>query len=178
MTSESDSILIVDAAYARDMGRGIARIGEDDMNMIDATAGEIVEIQGKRKTVAVCLPLYSSDAGKKIIRIDSIIRTNSACVIGDSVAIKKILTKPAQSVSVSTKDEIPAPVDESYLRSVLTSIPITKGDYVIVPYYSTRLKFRVDEFLPSNDAVLITPNTAFVINSQTADEFRTGSNPT
>ena len=33
------------------------------------STGDVIEIKGKRRTVAKCLPLYPSDEGKGIIRI-------------------------------------------------------------------------------------------------------------
>jgi len=34
--------------------------------------GDVIELKGKRRTVAKCLPLYPSDEGKGIIRIDGL----------------------------------------------------------------------------------------------------------
>ena len=39
---------------------------------LNASTGDVIEIKGKRRTVAKCLPLYPSDEGKGIIRIDGI----------------------------------------------------------------------------------------------------------
>jgi len=45
-------------AYTRDVARGVARIGYDSMDSLSASTGDVVEIGGKRRTVAKCLPLY------------------------------------------------------------------------------------------------------------------------
>ena len=63
-------------AYTRDVGRGVARIDYDLMDNVGVSTGDIVEISGKRKTVAKCLPLYPSDEGSSVIRIDGLIRSN------------------------------------------------------------------------------------------------------
>ena len=63
-------------AYTRDVGRGVARIDYDLMDNVGVSTGDIVEISGKRKTVAKCLPLYPSDEGRSVIRIDGLIRSN------------------------------------------------------------------------------------------------------
>ena len=42
------------------------------MDALSASTGDVVEIKGKRKTVAKCLPLYPSDEGKGIIRVDGL----------------------------------------------------------------------------------------------------------
>ena len=67
-------------AYTRDVGRGVARIDYDAMDDLDASTGDIIEIKGKRKTVAKCLPLYPSDEGREVIRIDGLIRNNANVV--------------------------------------------------------------------------------------------------
>jgi len=48
-------------AYTRDVGRGVARLDYSAMDGLDASTGDVIEIKGKRRTVARCLPLYPSD---------------------------------------------------------------------------------------------------------------------
>jgi transitional endoplasmic reticulum ATPase len=60
----SPTSLKVLEAYTRDVGRVIARIDYEVMDSLDAKTGDILEIRGKRRTVAKCLPLYPSDEGK------------------------------------------------------------------------------------------------------------------
>ena len=88
--SERSSMLKVLEAYTRDVGRGVSRIDYDAMDALDASTGDVIEIIGKRRTVAKCLPLYPSDEGRSVIRIDGLIRNNSGVAIGDTVTIKKI----------------------------------------------------------------------------------------
>ena len=66
-------------AYTRDVGRGVARIDYDSMDSLSASTGDVIEIRGKRRTVAKCLPLYPSDEGKGIIRVDGLVRNNCRC---------------------------------------------------------------------------------------------------
>ena len=140
-------------AYTRDVGRGIARIDYDSMDSLNASTGDILEIKTyekskgisarKNKTVAKCLPLYPSDEGKGIIRIDGIIRNNAGLAIGDIAHIRKIKVKPAEKVIVAPLDAIP-PIDERYLSDSLESVSMTKGDNFIVPYFGGRLVFDGD----------------------------------
>jgi hypothetical protein len=58
---------------------------------LNASTGDVIEIRGKRKTVAKCLPLYPSDEGKGIIRVDGLVRNNAGVAvvrphIGDIIA--------------------------------------------------------------------------------------------
>src|SRR5690349_13664068 len=131
------------------------------MDSLNASTGDVIEIRGKRRTVAKCLPLYPSDEGKGIIRIDGLSRNNGGAAIGDTVEITKIKAVPAEKVIVAPLDSIP-PVDERYLADALESVPVIKGDNVAVPYFGGRLTFLVVEVAPAT-AVLITQKTSFHI---------------
>tara|TARA_Y100000780_G_C13686437_1_gene417866 strand:- start:92 stop:2245 length:2154 start_codon:yes stop_codon:yes gene_type:complete len=149
-------------AYTRDVGRGVARIDYDSMDSLGASTGDVLEIKGKRRTVAKCLPLYPSDEGKGIIRIDGLVRNNSGIAIGDTVIVKKIKAMPAEKVIVAPLEAIP-PIDERYLADALESVPLIKGDNVMVPYFGGRLTFQVIGVNPTADAVLINQKTIFHI---------------
>lgn len=160
--SQNTLSLKVLEAYTRDVGRGVARIDYDSMDSLGASTGDVVEIRGKRRTVAKCLPLYPSDEGKGIIRIDGLVRNNSGVAIGDTVIVKKIKAVPAEKVIVAPLEAIP-PIDERYLADALESVPLIKGDNVMVPYFGGRLTFQVIGVNPAADAVLVNQKTIFHI---------------
>jgi transitional endoplasmic reticulum ATPase len=164
MSQQGVSLKVLEA-YTRDVGRGVARIDYDAMDALDASTGDIIEIKGKRRTVAKCLPLYPSDEGRGVIRIDGLIRNNSGVAIGDTVAIKKIKAPPAEKVVVAPLEAIP-PIDERYLADALESVPVTKGDNIMIPYFGGRLTFQVLGVSPMADAVLITQRTIFAISEK------------
>ena len=137
--SQNSISLKVLEAYTRDVGRGIARIDYDTMDSLAVSTGDVVEIRGKRRTTAKCLPLYPSDEGKGIIRIDGLVRNNSGIAIGDTIFIRKIKAVPAEKAVVAPLEAIP-PIDERYLADALESVPIIKGDNVMVPYFGGRLR--------------------------------------
>jgi transitional endoplasmic reticulum ATPase len=133
------------------------------MDSLAVSTGDVVEIRGKRRTTAKCLPLYPSDEGKGIIRIDGLVRNNSGIAIGDTIFIRKIKAVPAEKAIVAPLEAIP-PIDERYLADALESVPIIKGDNVMVPYFGGRLTFQVIGVTPANaDAVLVTQKTIFHI---------------
>ena len=160
--TESELSLKILEAYTRDVGRGVARIDYDSMDTLNASTGDVIELKGKRRTVAKCLPLYPSDEGKGIIRIDGLGRNNSGIAIGDAIIVKKIKAVPAEKVVVAPLEAIP-PIDERYLADALESVPLIKGDNVMVPYFGGRLTFQVIGVMPAADAVLVTQKTAFHI---------------
>ena len=86
--SQNTLSLKVLEAYTRDVGRGVARIDYDSMDSLTASTGDVIEIRGKRRTVAKCLPLYPSDEGKGIVRVDGLVRNNAGVAIGDTVIVK------------------------------------------------------------------------------------------
>jgi transitional endoplasmic reticulum ATPase len=163
MSQNTISLKVLEA-YTRDVGRGVARIDYDSMDALGASTGDVVEIRGKRKTVAKCLPLYPSDEGKGIIRVDGLVRNNAGVAIGDTVIVRKIKAVPAEKVIVAPLEAIP-PIDERYLADALESVPLIKGDNVMVPYFGGRLTFQVIGVTPGPgvDAVLVTQKTVFHI---------------
>ena len=163
--SENQVNLKVLEAYTRDVGRGVARIDYDAMDNLDASTGDIIEIKGKRKTVAKCLPLYPSDEGRGVIRIDGLIRNNAGVAISDTISIRRINAPNAEKVVVAPLETIP-PIDERYLADALESVPITKGDNIMIPYFGGRLTFQVHAITPAADAVLITQRTVFSISEK------------
>ena len=161
MSQNALSLKVLEA-YTRDVGRGVARIDYDSMDTLNASTGDVIEIKGKRRTVAKCLPLYPSDEGKGIIRIDGLGRNNSGIAIGDTISVRKIKAVAAEKVVVAPLEAIP-PIDERYLADALESVPLIKGDNVMVPYFGGRLTFQVIGVTPAADAVLITQKTIFHI---------------
>ncbi len=161
MSQNALSLKVLEA-YTRDVGRGVARIDYDSMDTLNASTGDVIEIKGKRRTVAKCLPLYPSDEGKGIIRIDGLGRNNSGIAIGDTISVRKIKAVAAEKVVVAPLEAIP-PIDERYLADALESVPLIKGDNVMVPYFGGRLTFQVIGVTPAADAVLVTQKTVFHI---------------
>src|SRR5215813_14667434 len=131
---------------------------------VRVTKDDVIEIRGKRRTVAKCLPLYPSDEGKGIIRVDGLVRNNAGVAIGDTVVVGKIKAVPAEKVIVAPLEAIP-PIDERYLADALESVSLIKGDNVMVPYFGGRLIFQViGVTAPSTtDTALVTQKTVFNI---------------
>src|SRR3989475_6927280 len=135
------------------------------MDALDASTGDVIEIKGKRRTVAKCLPLYPSDEGRGIVRIDGLIRNNAGVAIGDVVVVKKVKAPPAEKVVVAPLEAV-RPIDGRYLADALESVPVTKGDNIMIPYFGRRLTLQVVGVSPAADAALITQRTVFVISEK------------
>ncbi len=61
-------------AHPKDAGRGIVRIDPADLEKIGASIGDIISIEGERRTVGKAMPAYLPDRGKKLIQVDGITR--------------------------------------------------------------------------------------------------------
>src|SRR3972149_6491955 len=129
MSQNSLSLKVLEA-YTRDVGRGVARIDYDSMDTLNASTGDVIEIKGKRRTVAKCLPLYPSDEGKGIIRIDGLGRNNSGIAIGDTIAVRKIKAVAAEKIIITTFQAIPC-FFLKYRAAPQDTIPLIKGDNVM-----------------------------------------------
>lgn len=135
------------------------------MNSLEIEAGDIIEIKGKRRTAAKCLPLHKGDDGKGIIRLNWITRTNLGVTLGDKVEIKKIKTFPAQKITV-TPLESDLKIDERYLTEELENIPLMQGDVFAVRYFGSKLTFHVLDISPQSGAVVVTNKTVFHIGDK------------
>mgnify|MGYP001566681236 FL=1 len=93
--------LKVKETLPKDVGRAIARIDPEDMKELGIEVGEIIEIEGKRKTPVKIMPCYAEERGKKIIQIDGITRENAKAGVDEKVTIKKVGHRPARSVTLS-----------------------------------------------------------------------------
>ena len=151
--------------YSRDFGRGVARIDYDTMDEIDASTGDIIEIKGKRRTVAKCLPLYPSDERKGMIRMDGLVRNNAEAFLEDTITVQKIKAVAAEKVVLDPIEAIP-PIDERYLADALESVPLIKGDNVMVPYFGRRITFHVIGVTPTSETVFVTQKTVFQITEK------------
>src|SRR3989344_7515525 len=84
-----------------DFGRGIVRISSRDMKKLGITEGDVVEIEGKRKTAAVAIRAYPVDVGLDVIRMDGLERRNCGAGIGDGVKIRPAEVKEAKAITLA-----------------------------------------------------------------------------
>ncbi|MCX8203938.1 MAG: AAA family ATPase, partial [Nitrososphaeria archaeon] len=84
--------LRVAEARQRDIGMRIARIDNSVLRELNVSPGELVEVTGKKSTVARAWPAYREDEGQRLIRIDSEIRRNAGVNVGDYVTVAKAET--------------------------------------------------------------------------------------
>lgn len=150
--------LKVKEAMTKDVGRCIARVDPDDIKRYGLKEGQIVEIEGKRRTPARILSCDSCDMGARTIQIDGIIRDNAQVGIDDYVSISRANHNFAESISlepVSVISLLEKEKDVKYIASLLEGMPVCKGDRVRVTLFGTRTcDFRVGTTAPHGIVVI------------------------
>src|SRR5574337_18152 len=93
--------LRVAEALPKDAGRGFARLDPGDMKALGAEVGDIIQIQGKRLTVAKAMPAYAEARGKGIVQVCGLTRTNAQVGLDERATVKLAPAKPAVRVTLS-----------------------------------------------------------------------------
>lgn len=111
--------------------KGIVRMDTDNMKEIGVRPGDVVEIEGAKKTVGIVDRAYPTDVGEFIIRMDGILRRNAKTGIGEQVTIRKAEIKEAKSVTVAPAQKgITIQADPEMFKRTLLGRPVLKGDII------------------------------------------------
>jgi transitional endoplasmic reticulum ATPase len=90
--------LQVAAARQEESGHGIARLPKSALSALGALEGDVLEIVGKRSTVARAVAAYAEDEALEVVRLDGLQRANAEVGSGDHVSVRKAESRPAQRV--------------------------------------------------------------------------------
>jgi transitional endoplasmic reticulum ATPase len=160
--------LRVAEAQSRDVGRGIARIDPKVSSEIGLSAGDVVEIHGKKKTVALYWPGYQEDYGKGIIRIDGYTRSNAGAGIDENVDVKKVDAREAKKITIAPTEPLRIMGGEEYLKQILENRVISRGDLIPLGIMGRRINLIVTGFQPPAAAVIVVPSTQVVLSEKPA----------
>lgn len=123
--------LKVAEAHQPDVGRGIARLTSEHIELLGVSPGEPIELEGARVTGAIAAVAYQADAGLDIVRMDGLIRANAGIGVGEAVQVRKAKWKPATQVTLAPARKglhLVAPPDS--LRAILAGRAVRTGDIV------------------------------------------------
>ena len=165
-----EKILKVEEAKARDVGRGIARIDPEVAKEMGLVPGDVVLIEGRKRTACIYWPGYAEDTGKQIIRIDGITRKNAGVGIDDRVKVKKIKAKTAEKVVFSPTEELRIIGAEEFLSHALEGRVITKGDTIGLNLMGRKIDLVATSISPPADAVIIGTSTEIRVSEKVAKE--------
>lgn len=149
-------------------GRGIARLDPELMDILGIKVGDIVQIDGNRKTVAKVLRGGPEDANRGIIRIDGSTRRNAGVSLDERVGIKKVTAKNAEKITFAPTEQLRLQGGEEYLKQVLEGRAIAKGDTITLNVMGNKIDLVVTSFAPSGDAVLMASTTEVKVSDKPA----------
>ncbi len=149
-------------------GKGIARLDPELMDILELRAGDILQIDGTKKTVVKVLRGAPEDANRGIIRIDGSTRRNAGTSIDERVGIKKVMAKNSEKITFSPTEELRLQGGEEYLNKVMEGRVFAKGDVLTLNVMGNKIDLVVTSFSPSGDAVIMTEDTEVRISDKPA----------
>jgi transitional endoplasmic reticulum ATPase len=144
------------------------------MKELGLATGDVVEITGAKKTVAVVWPGYEADSGKGLIRMDGYARNNAGVSIDDQVSVKKITVRPAERLVLGFTEPIKVMGIEEYLYQILQGRVITRGDSIPLNIMGTRVELVVTDLQPPAQALMVGEGTQIEISEKIAKEAPRG----
>ncbi len=150
-------------------GRGVARVDPELMDILGLKVGDIVQIDGSKKTVVKVLRGGPEDANRGIIRIDGSTRRNAGTGIDERVGIKKVTAKNAEKITFSPTEQLRLQGGEDYIRQVMEGRVFAKGDTITLSVMGNKIDLVVTSFTPSAEAAMMTSTTAVKINDKPAN---------
>ncbi|HXY83084.1 MAG TPA: CDC48 family AAA ATPase [Candidatus Saccharimonadales bacterium] len=171
MSTKEVSLRVADARQ-RDVGHGKVRIDNDTMQKLGITAGDFVEIHGKKMTVAVAWPAYAEDQGQEIVRMDGLIRRNAGVALNEYVSVKKAEVKDAQAIVFAPTD-VRLSVDEefvSFVKRRFMDMPFIEGDMTLLSIFGSAVPLIVTRTRPHGAVKIGEPSHVQVLSEPTPEK--------
>src|SRR3989475_10679843 len=158
-------------AKQRDVGHGKARIDNETMQKLAITAGDFIDVRGKRTTVAIAWPAYAEDQGQEIILIDGLLRRSAGVALNEFVSIKKAEVKDSQTIVFAPSD-VRLSVDDEFLGFVkrrFMDMPFVEGDMTLLNIFGSAVPLITTRTRPRGP-VKITESTLVQVMSEPMPE--------
>jgi len=158
-------------AKQRDVGHGKVRIDNDTMKKLGITAGDFIEIRGKKTTTAIAWPAYNEDQGKNTIRMDGLIRRNTGVALNEYINVSNGQVNDAQAIIFAPTD-VRLNVDDEFINFVkrrFMDMPFMEGDMALLSVFGSAVPLIVSRTKPKG-AVKIIESTAVNVLSEPAPE--------
>jgi transitional endoplasmic reticulum ATPase len=171
--------LRVDQAYPGDQGGGKARLDPETMLLLKISPGDLVVIEGKRRTVAKVWRSLVEDWNQRKLRIDNFTRLNAGVSVGDTVRVSTLSAEvEAKRVVLAPPEDLPKKIpiaNNPHVLNGLIDFPVVKNDSIPImlglPFIQPQIvAFKVVEIEPE-EAVIITKNTAVEFSDKPAAGF-------
>ena len=167
MVEDKSIVLQVQDPDPTHVGRNIVTLDKQTKTELKITSGDIVEIEGSKKTAAIVWPARSEDEGRGIIRMDSFIRHNAGVGLGEKINVKKGSPKEAKKVVLAPIEEVRiiASGYERILKKSFLGRPLTIGDNVWVSVFGSGFIYKVVDTQPRT-MVKVTDTTQFSLKEK------------
>ncbi|MBD3173272.1 CDC48 family AAA ATPase [Candidatus Bathyarchaeota archaeon] len=141
------------------VGRGIAVIDPKVIQEQGWQSGDVLEIQGKKKTYAKVWPGQTVEYGKGLIRIDGYIRSSTGLGIDERVKVRKVEAKPAQSLTLYPTEPLRIVGADRYLVQLMEGRVVTQGSQITINIMGRRVNLIITKVEPRADIVIVNRNT-------------------
>jgi len=157
--------LRVSESTGKDVGRGIARIDPSDMEQLGLDVGDMLEVEGKRRTVCRVLPTFKEHRGKGHLQVDGVVRENARAGLNEVAVVRRAAVKPAEELVLAPQGGTPSNRDLKYIGGLLDGLPVSGGDRVRVTLFGNRrADFLVKSTRPAG-AVTVMSDTLLKVQS-------------
>jgi len=141
------------------------------MQRLGISAGDVIEICGKRTTSAIAWPAYSEDQNRDLLRVDGFTRKNAGVAINEYVIVRAAKVKPALSITLAPVD-MRLNVDEdftNFVKNRLMERTLVEGDTTLVMMLGHAIPFTTTKTRP-HGIVKVTAETKLTILNEPAPE--------
>jgi transitional endoplasmic reticulum ATPase len=136
------------------------------MQKLGISAGDVIEIVGKRTTSAIAWPAYSEDQNRDLLRIDGFSRKNAGVTINEYVLIKPAKVKNALSLTLAPVD-MRLNVDDdftNFVKNRLMERTLVEGDTTLVMMLGHAIPFTVTKTRPHGIVKIATETRLTILN--------------
>ena len=141
------------------------------MDYLGVSPGDVIQISGKKITCAIVWPSDEDEKYPDTIRIDGQTRKNVNVGLNDIVEIKKIVTKPAKSITLTPITDT-VTVDKEFsdfVKNRLKGLPLSHGDEISVMILGNAMDFKISKISPKG-VVRIERTTVLTILSEKSED--------
>ncbi|MXZ13731.1 MAG: AAA family ATPase [Candidatus Dadabacteria bacterium] len=150
--------LKISEIHSKDWGKGYARISSLDMKELGLTSWDLIQIDGRKKTVVRALPLdIDEEETESVIEIDTVTRENAGVGLDDIVIVTKADLEKASRITLCPRDKafLYDPAKSKRLSNRLEGLAVTVGDRVSVRVSAAKTEdFDVLTAMPEHSVII------------------------
>ena len=162
------TLKVAEVAEQRDVGRKIARIDPDIAEHLHISTGDALELSSiGKKTTVLNWPAKENDRRKGLIRIDGFTRNRLDVGINDTIDVRKVESKQAESITLAPTEPLRIVGAEEYLVDYLNGALMSKGDTIPINVMGQRIDLVVISTNPSGP-VIISDSTKITVSEESA----------